>query len=132
MNADHFERPSEWQRLYRATARERTSAATDAEILQTAREHARRNRWRRHATGLTLVAAVALIAFFTQIASRQRAEVEAIHLRYAAITLPYLLDSQADASPVGRATRYLLERRESERSSPPPGDTRIVPQPRGT
>ena len=113
MNDDPDSAP-ELQRLYRATARERTSAVVDAEILQLACEQARRNRWRLHFLGFGVAAAAVLVVIVGEIWQRQRADAASLRARYAAITRPYLLDPRAGESPAVRAARYLLERRELE------------------
>lgn len=118
MKHDDSDATIELQRLYRASARERTSAAIDAAILQAAHEQARRNRQRALVRGIALAAAAVLVAVATLIAQRERAATEAIRTHYAAITAPYLLGREAEDSPFGRATRYLLDRRELKQSSP--------------
>lgn len=108
--------------IYRVTARESTSAATDAAIMQAAHEQARVSRERVHLRVIALAAAVVLVAVGTRVAQRERSAAQAIRTRYASITSPYLLGREADESPFRRATRYLLDYRELEQSSPVNGD----------
>jgi hypothetical protein len=129
---DDLDCAPELQGLYRATARERTSAAVDAAILQRAREQARRNRWRMHFLGLGVAAAAVLVVIVGEIWQRQRADAASLRARYAAITRPYLLDPQASESPAVRTARYLLERRELEQPSQTLGDLPLDRLPKGT
>lgn len=119
MSNKDIDHAGDLQRLYRASACERTTAATDNAVLKVAREHARRKRRYGHFLGIAAVAAAVLVAILGQSWQRRQTESDAVRAHYAAITLPYLLDSRAGEDALARASRYLRERRESEQPAHP-------------
>lgn len=131
MSADDSDSVRELQRLYRSAARERTSMAVDAAILQIACEQARRNRWRWHLAGVALAAAAVLVVVVGEIWQRQRGEAESIRAHYAAITRSYLLDAQAGDDAMARTTRYLFERGEIEGPTQSLDDVPLAAKPQG-
>jgi hypothetical protein len=77
--------------LYRRTATERSSRATDDIVLSVARAHARSIRWRRRlGMGVTAAAALALLVVYTSRHEETVAD-DALRAHYAAVAHPYLL-----------------------------------------
>lgn len=119
MSNEDVDRADDLQRLYRKSAHERTTAATDNAVLTLAREHARRKRRYAHVLGIAAAAAAVLVAILGQSWQRRQTEIDAVRAHYAAITLPYLLDSRAGEDALARTARYLRERRETEQPAQP-------------
>jgi len=119
MSEENLDHAADLQRLYRASARERTTAATDSAVLSLARNHARRKRRYGHYVGIAAAAAAVLVAILGHIWQRRQTEDDSVRAHYAAITLPYLLDTRAGDDALARASRFLRERRESEQPARP-------------
>jgi hypothetical protein len=97
--------------LYRVAARERSSPARDATILQYARTRARRaSLFRRAVVPMAAAATVAMALFAWHAYRGNDREMAAARARYSTAARDYLLAMKvADTSAPSAITRYLLD-----------------------
>ena len=110
MSDDDFIEDRRMTELYRAAARERSSPARDAVILQYARTRARRASLFRRVVVPVAAAATVAVAFLAWHAHRDDArEAAAARAHYTMVAREYLLTMQvASMSAPSAVTQYLL------------------------